>query len=266
VWSPATSSRTCLPPERRPLVRPPRADGRTRSPAGELQNYGRARSARLVHDYYEEIKGKGFFARHAELLDGTDRLDSALLSEKDVLDPQRVILLGFTLDSRSGLGGFRDYYLYLGMALRSMTLDEVLESEQVKERVAKMRADDAAFVRRWFANSKAMGNVVITDFRHVDVIPTGNRFLIHTLFPECTISVRLQWGPQRKVVMATAGHNIFDRSSWSNIGQTMGLFGGGRTSGRRVGAAARGRRGREAARADQGAPGPGIGPSRRRSG
>ncbi|MBL8112279.1 MAG: exopolyphosphatase [Acidobacteria bacterium] len=197
-------------------------------PEGFKGSYGRARSAaRLVHDYYEEIKGKGFFAKHAELLDGTDRLDSALLTERDVLNPERVILLGFTLDSRSGLGGFRDYFLFLGMALRSMTLDEVLESDPVKERVAKMRADDAAFRDALLANSKALGNVVVTDFRHVDVIPTGNRFLIHTLFPECTISVRLQWGPQRKVVMATAGHNIFDRSSWSNIGHTMSLFGGG---------------------------------------
>ena len=32
---------------------------------------------------------------------------------------------------------------------------------------------------------------------------------------------------RREVVMATAGHNIFERSSWSDLGHTMALFGGG---------------------------------------
>jgi nanoRNase/pAp phosphatase (c-di-AMP/oligoRNAs hydrolase) len=27
--------------------------------------------------------------------------------------------------------------------------------------------------------------------------------------------------------MATVGHNIFERSSWSDVGHTMSLFGGG---------------------------------------
>lgn len=27
--------------------------------------------------------------------------------------------------------------------------------------------------------------------------------------------------------MATAGHNIFERTSWTDIGHTMALFGGG---------------------------------------
>ena len=70
-------------------------------------------------------------------------------------------------------------------------------------------------------------NVVVTDFRGLTEIPSGNRFLVYTLFPEATVSVRLQWGPGRQVVMATAGHNIFERTSWSDIGQTMSLFGGG---------------------------------------
>lgn len=190
--------------------------------------YGIAPSAaRLVHDYYEERKGRGYFAKHAELMEGTDRLDAANLTREDVLNPERVILLGFTIDSRSSLGNFRDYFLFLGMALRSMTLDEVLASPHVVERVQKMRADDALFRKALQENSRVEGNVVVTDFRGLDAIPSGNRFLVYTLFPECNVSVRLQWGPGRQAVMATVGHNIFDRSSWSDIGHTMALFGGG---------------------------------------
>jgi len=184
-------------------------------------------TARLVHDYYAERRGPRVFERYGELLEGTDRLDSANLTRQDVLSPQRVLLLGFTIDSRTGLGSFRDYFLFLGMALRSMPLDAVLKTPQVVERVERMRAEDEKFRATLLACSHVEANVVVTDFRGLSEIPVGNRFLVYTLFPEATVSVRLQWGPRREVVMATVGHNIFERSSWSDIGHTMSLFGGG---------------------------------------
>ena len=191
-------------------------------------SYGLAPStARLVHDYYCGRKGWGLFERYGELVEGTDRLDSANLTLRDVREPRRVILLGFTIDSRSSLGNFRDYFLFLGMALRSMPLDEVLRTPQVVERVERMRADDERFRKALLDCSRLEANVVVTDFRGRSEFPSGNRFLVYTFFPEATVSVRLQWGPGRQVVMATAGHNIFERTSWSDIGQTMSLFGGG---------------------------------------
>jgi hypothetical protein len=200
-----------------------------RRPESAFQGrYGLAPStARLVHDYYCERKGWSFFERYGELVEGTDRLDSANLTLRDVLHPRRVILLGFTIDSRTSLGNFRDYFLFLGMALRSMPLDEVLRAPQVVERVERMKAEDEKFRKALLECSRLEANVVVTDFRGLTEIPVGNRFLVYTLFPEATVSVRLQWGPGREVVMATAGHNIFERSSWSDIGQTMSLFGGG---------------------------------------
>ena len=203
-------------------------DSNPRPQAAFQGRFGLAPStARLVHDYYCEKKGWGLFERYGELVEGTDRLDAANLTVRDVLQPRRVILLGFTIDSRTSLGGFRDYFLFLGMALRSMPLDEVLRTPQVVERVERMKAEDERFRKALVDCSRLEANVVVTDFRGLDEIPAGNRFLVYTLFPEATVSVRLQWGPRREVVMATAGHNIFDRSSWSDIGQTMALFGGG---------------------------------------
>jgi hypothetical protein len=184
-------------------------------------------TARLVHDYYSEVRGPRVFERYGELLEGTDRLDSANLTRQDVLSPQRVLLLGFTIDSRTGLGSYRDYFLFLGMALRSMPLDAVLKTPQVVERVERMRAEDEKFRAALLACSHVEANVVVTDFRGLSEMPVGNRFLVYTLFPEATVSVRLQWGPRREAVMATVGHNIFERSSWSDIGHTMSLFGGG---------------------------------------
>jgi hypothetical protein len=203
-------------------------DSNLKPPEGFKGRYGLARStARLVHDFYEERMGKGFFARYEELLEGTDRLDSAQLTMEDVVDPKGVILLGFTIDSRTGLQGFRDYFLFLGMALRSMPIAEVLKTPEVTERVERMRAHDTKFREALLASSRMEGNVVVTDFRGLSEIPVGNRFLVYTLFPDATVSLRLQWGPRKETVMATAGHNIFDRTSWTDIGHTMAQFGGG---------------------------------------
>lgn len=184
-------------------------------------------TAQLVRDYYAEIHGPAVFDRYAELLEGTDKVDAARLSVEDVLDPKGVVLLGFTIDSRTGLGSFRDYFMFLVWELREKPVAEVLESSEVLERVARMRSDDERFRTSLLQNSRVEGNVVITDFRSLAEIPAGNRFLVYTLFPEANVSLRLQWGPRRESVMATVGHNIFDRSSWSDIGQTMALFGGG---------------------------------------
>jgi nanoRNase/pAp phosphatase (c-di-AMP/oligoRNAs hydrolase) len=184
-------------------------------------------AARLVFEFLCQKHGTARLARYEHLLAETDRFDAAELTVEDVVDPKGLILLGFTLDARTGLGSFRDYFLFLGMALRSMTLEEVLAAPQVVERVEKMRSDDARFRKALLENSKVHANVVVTDFRDLTEIPVGNRFLVYTLFPDCTVSVRLQWGPRKECVMATAGHNIFDRSSWSDIGHTMAIFGGG---------------------------------------
>ena len=132
-----------------------------------------------------------------------------------------------TVGEGSSLGGFRDYFLFLGMALRSMPLDEVLRSSQVLERVERMKAENETFKKALMDRSRVEANVVVTDFRDLAEIPVGNRFLVYTLFPESTVSVRLQWGPGREVVMATVGLNIFDRSSWCDVGQTMAPCGGG---------------------------------------
>ena len=45
-----------------------------------------------------------------ELLRETDRLDSAQLEPDDVTDPKGWILVGYTLDPRTGMARYRDYF------------------------------------------------------------------------------------------------------------------------------------------------------------
>src|SRR5262249_39183597 len=81
-------------------------------------------AARVVFDYY--VASHPGIRKYERLLAETDRLDAAQLTMDDVLDPKEYILLGLTLDSRTGLGAWRDYFLKLVGALQARSIDEVL--------------------------------------------------------------------------------------------------------------------------------------------
>ncbi|MEE9524630.1 MAG: hypothetical protein V3V59_07765 [Thermodesulfovibrionales bacterium] len=179
--------------------------------------------ARVIYEYYSSDKLKPF----EYLLDETDRFDSALLSMEDVTDPQGIILLGYTIDSRSGIGQFRDYFNSLVVWLQIMKIDEILQQPEVVERVNILRENSANFLQVLKESSYIDGNVVITDFRSLKNVPIGNRFLVYTLFPEANVSVRLQWGPERAFVATTLGHSIFNRTSKANCGDICNKYGGG---------------------------------------
>lgn len=179
--------------------------------------------ARVVYEHYGPERLRPF----EHLVDETDRFDSANLTREDVVNPQGVILLGFTVDSRTGLGGFKEYFLHLVEWLRTMPVQDVLRQAEVRERVARMRENDLEFLHVLREHSRREGPVVVTDFRGLEKPPIGNRFLVYTLFPDTTVSLRLQWGPGRRFVAATLGHNIFNRASRADCGQICSDYGGG---------------------------------------
>jgi hypothetical protein len=180
-------------------------------------------TARIVEEYYKSPKLKKYDA----LIHETDRMDSANLTLEDVLDPKGYILLGYTIDPRTGLSGFKDYFMLLLDALKNKTIDEILQMPEVQHRVNQMRSEWLIFKRLTLENSRTDGNVVLTDFREVEKIPIGNRFLVYTLFPDANVSVRVHWGPQRQFVAAVVGHSIFNRTCKVNVGELMSDFGGG---------------------------------------
>jgi len=188
--------------------------------------YGLAPSAaRVVYEYY--LAGHPELQKYELLLAETDRLDSAQLNIDDVLDPQGYILLGYTLDPRTGLGAYQDYFQRLAAWLRTRPLEEILAAAEVQERVARIRAGDKQFREQTLAHSRLDANVVVTDFRGVDPLPVGNRFIVYTLFPQANVSLRVHWGPGRENVAAAVGHSIFNRTSRTNVGLLMSRYGGG---------------------------------------
>jgi hypothetical protein len=77
--------------------------------------------ARVIFEYY----GAQRLGRFEHLVDETDRFDAARLTREEVLNPTGVILLGFTIDSRTGLGRFKEYFQHLVEWLKAMSVQQV---------------------------------------------------------------------------------------------------------------------------------------------
>jgi hypothetical protein len=205
-------------------------DSESTPPQDFRGRYGQAPSAaRLVYEHYAPAHPE--LSRYEELVRETDRLDSAQLDMNDVLSPDGYTLLGFTLDPKSGLGDVNSYFLDLLPAVTTKPIDKVLELPSVRERARRLREQDRAFREVAVAHSRLDGTVVVTDFRSVDSLPIGNRFLIYTVFPEATVSLRIQHGRAPDTVSVSVGRSIFNRASRANIGILMSLYGGGGQSG-----------------------------------
>lgn len=185
-------------------------------------------AARVVYEYYlDKDPNEPSLVRLSKLVDETDRLDSAQLTPGDVEDPQDYILLGYTIDSRTGLGAFQEYFLKLVDWLKTMSIDEVLQQPEVKARVDRIRSEQDEYKALLKRSSFQVSNVVVTDLRELDHTPAGNRFLVYTLFPESNVSLRVHWGPKKESIIAAVGHSIFNRTCNTSVGELMSRFGGG---------------------------------------
>jgi hypothetical protein len=111
--------------------------------------------------------------------------------------------------------------------LKAYSVDEVLELDEVKQRTERFLRARGAFLDVMRDHSRQVGNVIFTDLRDVEKVPAGDRFSIYTLFPEANVSLRVEWGAMRGLVVARAGHSIFNRTCPVHLGSLMAHYGGG---------------------------------------
>jgi hypothetical protein len=154
-------------------------------------------AARLIYDYYG---GEATFAQYKDLVEATDRIDSAQLTIDDVLRPSGYVLLAYTVDPRSGLKDLelQMYFIMLIDWLKSKPIDEILQIPEVRLMTERLLTEDQNFREALLKHSRLDGNVVITDFRGLPTVPPGNRFTIYTLFPQANVSARLYVPDQRR--------------------------------------------------------------------
>lgn len=189
-------------------------------------------AARVVYNHYG---GKAAFPRITEdMMAAVDQADSAQYSREDILDPQGWVLLNYMMDSRTGLGRFREFRISnyaLMMDLiqycRDHTIDDILALPDVQERVQLYREHAAKAKEQLQRCAIRIGKLVVLDLREEETIWATNRFMIYALFPDCNISIHVMWGLQKQNTVFATGKSILDRSSHVHIGNLMLEFGGG---------------------------------------
>jgi nanoRNase/pAp phosphatase (c-di-AMP/oligoRNAs hydrolase) len=170
-----------------------------------------------------------------ELMEAVDRADSAQYDIGEILQPVGWTLLNFLMDSRTGLGRFRQFRIsnyQLMMQLIDACIDhqgveEILALPDVAERAELFREQQEMFVDQLRRVSSMHGDVVVVDLRDEEIIFAGNRFMIYALFPEARVSIHCIWGKQKLNTVFAVGKSILDRSSPTDIGSVMLEYGGG---------------------------------------
>jgi nanoRNase/pAp phosphatase (c-di-AMP/oligoRNAs hydrolase) len=189
-------------------------------------------AARVVYEYYGGADR--FPGISPELMRAVDQADSAQYSRDEVLHPTGWVLLNFLMDSRTGLGRFRDfrisnYQLMMQLidACQNLSVEEILELPDVRERVDLYHQQAEPFTEQLRRCTTLHGTVAVVDLRSEEVIHAGNRFVVYALFPQCLVSAHVLWGRQRQNTVIAVGKSILDRSSRADIGALMLSYGGG---------------------------------------
>ena len=188
-------------------------------------------AARVIYEYYG---GKEVFRHLDELLAAVDKADSAQFTVEEILHPRGWVLLSLIMDPRTGLGRFKDYrisnYQLMDELIeycRKFSIDEILNLSDVQERVERYFEQNELYKEMLRKNTRTDANIVITDLRGVEVIYTGNRFLIYSLYPDQNISIWIVDGKNKQNCVFAVGHSITNRTSKTNVGSLTLKYGGG---------------------------------------
>lgn len=202
------------------------------SPANHVIDPDAPSAARVVWQYYG---GHGEFSPSwDEMMEAVDKGDSARFTREEILKSEDWVLLNFLMDARTGLGRFREfrisnYQLMMDLidCCSSMSIAEILELPDVKERVDMYKEHEPKFIEQLKRCTAVHDNVAVLDLRHEDIIYTGNRFMIYALFPDTNISIHALWGLKKQNTVFACGKSILNKTSKTNVGELMLKYGGG---------------------------------------
>jgi hypothetical protein len=181
-------------------------------------------AAGLVFKYYE-----GRFKRdYSELVKETDKIDSANLSLDEILFPERFphVLLSMTIRSQVISDEF--FWNHLVDLLRENDMEAVISDPLVQERCDTVIQENQRYKILLENHTVLKDRIAVTDFRGLDTMPQGNRFLVYSMFPDAHANVIIGYQNEtRASVVIKVGHSILNQGCQVNIGQMLSYFEGG---------------------------------------
>ncbi len=181
-------------------------------------------AAGIVFKYY---KNK-FQGDYSELIRETDKIDSADLSLDEVLHPEKYLYVLLSMTILSHVRADEPYWNKLVYLLQKCKIKEVCEDPEVKERCKATVKQNEKYARLLTKHTVMKEHVAVTDFRSFDQAPTGNRFLVYSLFPESSVNLKIHYDNKNKENVAVhVGHSIFNQNCNVNIGRMLSTFDGG---------------------------------------
>jgi oligoribonuclease NrnB/cAMP/cGMP phosphodiesterase (DHH superfamily) len=188
-------------------------------------------ATRVIYEYYSGDRGE--LAKFSELVAQADKCDSANFTRDEILNPTGMVLLSFIMDPRTGFGNYHHFHVSnyqlmeeLIECLRTMTVEEVMELEDIQERVALYNRHRESFIRMMTEFSRTEESIIVTDLRGVEDVYVGNRHVIYALHPEQNISLRISEGNPGTTAISV-GYSILNKTATINVGSLMLKFGGG---------------------------------------
>ena len=191
-------------------------------------------AARVVYRHYGSEAGFPRVSR--DMMAAVDKGDSAQFDKDEILSPTGWNLLNFLMDSRTGLGRFRDFRISNYALMMDLIgycqkygddIESILQEPDVKERVDLFFEHDALAKEQLARCTTRRDNCVILDLRQEDTIYAVNRFMIYAMNPAQNVSIHCLWGLKKQNTVFAVGKSIIDRSCNTHVGALMLQYGGG---------------------------------------
>lgn len=190
-------------------------------------------AARVVYEYFGGAAA--FPDVPNEMMQAVDKADSAQFSKDEILHPEGWVLLSFLMDSRTGLGRFRDFNISNYQLMMKLidhcrqhdNIGDILNLPDVKERVDLYKEHQIKAREQIERCASVHGHLAVLDLRKEDTIWAANRFMIYALFPQCNISMHIMWGKNKQNTVFAIGKSILNRTSKTHIGNLCLRYGGG---------------------------------------
>jgi nanoRNase/pAp phosphatase (c-di-AMP/oligoRNAs hydrolase) len=181
-------------------------------------------AAGIIFEHYQDQLKRDY----SELAAATNKIDAADLTLDEVLHPEKHGYVMLSMTVVNGAEPDEPYWNKLVDLLRKYDLQRVLENPEVKRRCRRVIKENEKYMVYLKKNTRLDKHVSITDFRDLENIPAGNRFLVYSLFPDAVVNMRIRYEKKSKEMIAVnIGHSIFNRHCNVNAGLLLTDFGGG---------------------------------------